>query len=276
MPGSLSVPLRIEFITGSPKNIMNNIILASSCQIKLASWRQSLCDLSSITLVTVELISSNLETLRVDVARIKPQILLLDIDLLGLDGSREIANLRKLSADTKIIVLTGDITENIEWNLLKAGMRGCCRYDVKPGLLNKVVVSVQKGELWVRRTLICKLIDELGNTTSKYETYRASHDLLSKLTRREYDIALLVGNGQSNKKIAQTCAITERTVKAHLTEVYLKLGVADRLNLALVLSAEERGDSVHSDFPLNGSLVKSMRPNSTTAIGNAVNRRLSA
>lgn len=223
-----------------------------------------------------ELIINGLSALRHVVAIVKPQILLLDLDLLGLDGSTEIVNLRKLSSDTRIVILTGDITEEMEWELLKAGMRGCCRYDIKPELLCNVVTAVQKGELWVRRTLTCRLIDELGKTTSKYKTYRASLGLLNKLTQREYDIAVRVGNGQSNKQIAQACAITERTVKAHLTEVYLKLGVTDRLNLALVLSADERGGSVHSEMPLSASLIQALRPSSTPAINLTVNRRLHA
>jgi two-component system NarL family response regulator len=103
---------------------------------------------------------------------------------------------------------------------------------------------VQQGELWIRRTLTCRLIDELGKTSAKNKAYRTSLGMLNKLTQREYDIAVRVGNGESNKQIANACAITERTVKAHLTEVFLKLGVTDRLNLALVLSADERNNDL--------------------------------
>jgi len=63
--------------------------------------------------------------------------------------------------------------------------------------------------------------------------------LLNKLTEREYDIALHVASGESNKKIAQSCSITERTVKAHLSEVFQKLGIADRVKLALIMSAND-------------------------------------
>lgn len=79
--------------------------------------------------------------------------------------------------------------------------------------------------------------------TVRPEAYRTSLGLLNKLTPREYDIAVRVGNGESNKQIAKACAITERTVKAHLTEVFLKLGVADRFNLALILSADDHSTS---------------------------------
>ena len=60
-------------------------------------------------------------------------------------------------------------------------------------------------------------------------------DLLANLTRRECEIATLVGNGESNKQIARLLDITERTVKAHLTEVFRKLEIADRLKLALMV-----------------------------------------
>ena len=64
---------------------------------------------------------------------------------------------------------------------------------------------------------------------------QAISDLLANLTRRECEIATLVGNGESNKQIARRLDITERTVKAHLTEVFRKLEVADRLKLALMV-----------------------------------------
>lgn len=212
---------------------MNNLILASACQIKLSSWMQGLNGFACATI-------NGLDTLKNDVVRIKPQLLLLDFDLLGLDGLNNAASLKRLSTETKIVILSGVISEDMEWELFKVGVRGCCRNDIKPELLQQVVMAVQQGELWMRRSLACRLLAELSNTTSKNKTYRSSLSLLSKLTQREYDIAVRVGNGESNKQIALACAITERTVKAHLTEIYHKLSVTDRLNLALILSADGR------------------------------------
>lgn len=227
--------------------MITNLILASSNENRLALWKRGLKDFVSNTLII-----DKLDTLRDDVVRIKPQVLLLDLDLLGLNGSNGVVSLRRLCVETKTIIMSGDISEDLEWELLKAGIRGCCRNDIKPEHLKQVVLAVQDGELWVRRTLTCRLIDELGKTTSKNKAYRATLGLLNKLTQREYDIAVRVGNGESNKLIAQSCEITERTVKAHLTEIYLKLGVTDRLNLALALSADNRSALANSDSPLNG------------------------
>lgn len=224
--------------------MMNNLILASSNnKDRLAAWKQ---DLSEFEITTI--LNSKLDTLRAEVLRIKPEILVLDFGMPELNCIYGISELRRLCTETKIIVSSDSISERLEWELLQAGVRGCCRNDITPEVLNNIVKSVQQGELWIRRTLTCRLIDELGKTTSKNKTYRASLGLLNKLTQREFDIALCVGNGQSNKQIAQTCAITERTVKAHLTEVYLKLGVSDRLNLALALKSEDKNVRTNSDI----------------------------
>lgn len=223
----------------------NNLIIASSCHDKLATWKHGLDDF-----IKAALVIDSLGTLKNEVVLSRPKVLLLDFDLLGSNG---LANLRSLCAETRTIIIGGDISEEMEWELLKAGVRGCCRSGSNPKFLRQVVEAVQQGELWIRRTLTCRLIDELGRTTAKNKAYRASLGALNKLTQREYDIAVRVGNGESNKQIAKACAITERTVKAHLTEVFLKLGVTDRLNLALVLSADDRNKgSESSESPLLG------------------------
>jgi len=190
--------------------------------------------------------------------------MLLDYDLLGPD---DIASLSRISAQTSVIIIGCNIPEETEWRFLKAGIRGCCQCDADPELLRQIVTTVHDGELWIRRTLTCRLIDELSRNTAIKRTYQEPLGMLNKLTQREYDIAMLVGKGESNKSIARACGITERTVKAHLTEVFIKLGVTDRLNLALALSADKRAsvrknsngptmgkpDKNHSEFSIHSS-----------------------
>lgn len=212
----------------------NNLILASPDQDRPTFWKQGLSGFVSTTLIV-----GGLDALLDSIAQIKPEVMLLDFDLLKLNELNGTANLNKLCVTTKVIILSGGISEDVEWNLLKIGVRGCCPNDIKPQFIKQVVMSVQQGELWIRRTLTGRLIDELGKTTSKNKAYMASLDLLNNLTQREFDIAERVKNGENNKEIAKSCVITERTVKAHLTEIYKKLGVADRLNLALTLLADK-------------------------------------
>lgn len=218
--------------------MINNLIIASSRDEMLATWQQALNGF-----VKAPLVVNQLSVLREHIDKKKPEILLLDFDLLGSHG---FANLTSICSEIRTIIIGDSISENVEWELLKAGVRGICPSDSAPTFIRQVVEAVQQGELWIRRTLTCRLIDELGTTTGRYKAYQASLALLNNLTQREFDIAVRVGNGENNKQIAKACAITERTVKAHLTEVFQKLGVADRLNLALLLSANERSNGLGS------------------------------
>ena len=233
---------------------MDKLILASSDQDRLNSWKQGLSDFSSTSMIIDRSIIDRLDMLRNEVLRIKPVVLLLDYDLLDGNAANGAASLRRLCSEAKTIIMSGDILENLEWELVKAGVRGCCNIDIPPKFLKQAVTAVQNGELWIRRSLACRLIDELGKTTSKNKAYRATLGLLNKLTQREYDIAVRVGNGENNKQIAQACGITERTVKAHLTEIFQKLEVSDRVNLALVLSSDFAGSMVDLDISLNSRL----------------------
>ena len=213
----------------------NNLFIASLCQNKLAIWRQGLSDF-----ISTASISNKLDILREEVVRVKPQVVLLDYGLIEPEDSNDIISLRELCEEANIIIV-GNISEDLEWEFLKAGIRGCCQSDTEPKLLKQVVMAVQGGELWIRRSLTSRLVEELGKSTFKNKTYQQNLAIINKLTQREYDIAVRVGNGDSNKLIAQACTITERTVKAHLTEIFIKLGVTDRLNLALFLVANNRG-----------------------------------
>jgi DNA-binding NarL/FixJ family response regulator len=206
------------------------ILLASSSQDNLSRWEQGIRGLAPI------FCSTNLDSVRGELVRIKPIILLLDLDLPKLDGPNGILGLMKLNPETRVIILSGTLSDEIEWSLFRTGVRGCCRGDIEPEQLQNVVQAVQQGELWIGRTLSWHLLNELVMITQeKNKIKQAVGELLANLTRREYEIATLVGNGESNKQIARRLDITERTVKAHLTEVFRKLDVADRLKLALIV-----------------------------------------
>ena len=208
------------------------ILLASSSPDRLSNWKQGVRGFPHISCV------GGFDLLRDKIVRSKPQILLLDHDLPGLDSPSHIADLKKLSPETKIVILSRALSDKTEWELFKAGVRGCCKKDIDPKQLVTVIAAIQQGELWIRRTLTCRLLDELGMIAlEKNQIKQAASDLLANLTRREHEIATLVGNGESNKQIAQRLEITERTVKAHLTEVFRKLKVADRLKLALIVTS---------------------------------------
>lgn len=206
------------------------MLLASPSHDRLCSWKQSLEGFSAATAV------SDLDALKEALARIKPEVLLLDLDLPDLDGTKGVACLMKLNPATRIIALSVDAPDEKELALFRLGVRGCCRSDIDPQLLKSVVVAIKQGELWIRRSLTPHLLDELGaRIRDDSELRRANVGRLMDLTRREREIAELIGKGECNKQIARELTITERTVKAHLTEIFRKLGIADRLKLALLV-----------------------------------------
>lgn len=210
-------------------NPVNNLIFASASQEKHAHWEAGLCGYTNIFYI------ARLSLLKDEIIRIRPDVLLLDHDLPGLNGVSGISDLRKLCPETKIVLLKGSASDEEEWAMFKAGIRGCCSDDIETSSIKTLVEAVQKGELWIRRTLMQRLLEQLEEEPShKNEIPPPSPSLLENLTHREYEIAVRVGSGDSNKQIAQSLVITERTVKAHLTEVFRKLGVTDRLKVAVI------------------------------------------
>ena len=205
------------------------ILLASAFADRLDRWERGLQGLAPLRKTTA------IDLLGTSLARFTPEVLVLDLGLPGASGPIAVAGLRKSNPATRIIAMSGPVSDETEVALFRVGVRGCCRIDSDPQLLKRVVLAVRTGELWIRRSLMPQLLDALGSD-SEHETPtgRAMVGRLGYLTQREREIAALVAHGGSNKQIARRLAITERTVKAHLTEVFRKLGVADRLRLALL------------------------------------------
>lgn len=122
---------------------------------------------------------------------------------------------------------------------LIAGCYGYCEFNAAAEVLPKAVSSVLKGDVWVPRQLIPKVIGMLAKLSSHEnppdKQYGDKKKNLDMLTHREIDVVKMLGEGLSNKSIASMLHISERTVKAHLTSIFHKLEVQDRLQLALFL-----------------------------------------
>ncbi|MDP2831949.1 MAG: response regulator transcription factor [Pseudomonadota bacterium] len=116
---------------------------------------------------------------------------------------------------------------------LAAGARGYCHALATPEMLRDVAAAVSHGGLWVGPELMSRLIQSLPS-----QALSATWDGdLAPLTERERETAQHVAQGLSNKEIARRLDITERTVKAHLSAIFAKLGLRDRLQLALRFKA---------------------------------------
>ena len=117
--------------------------------------------------------------------------------------------------------------------LFQAGARGYCNRYLRAELLAELVRVVRAGEVWVGEQLMAGLLRALPRPA---EAVASDHPLLAGLTDRERDLIPFVMNGLGNKAIARELDITERTVKAHVSNILHKLGVADRMQLALLLN----------------------------------------
>ena len=171
----------------------------------------------------------------------RPAALLLDLHLPELGGISGVEAIQQLRPTTKIVLLTSRPDEREGIAALKAGARGYCDRDIDPGLLGKALEVVQNGEIWVGRKLIPHLLEELAALSEQQKDSPATLDSrLDRITPRERQIVQLLSAGASNKEIAKRLNVTERTVKAHLTAVFKKLGISGRLQLALFVLEHSR------------------------------------
>jgi DNA-binding NarL/FixJ family response regulator len=164
------------------------------------------------------------------VAALLPSVILFD---LGAEPDpKALGVVSALSARAKTILLADADDDALAIQALKAGASGFCSRDTAPALIRKAVQLVEAGEIWVGRRVMLRLIEELA-TLRAHDTHDGSGG--ARMTSRERELAGLVARGASNKQIASELSISIKTVKTHLTNIFKKLGLSTRLQLALAL-----------------------------------------
>jgi len=133
-----------------------------------------------------------------------------------------------------LILLADEPSESEAMEALAAGASGYCNGHAAPEVLQQVAKVVENGGIWVGQGLMQRLLASTARLASRAEADEAAWRAL--LTPREQDAAVLLARGASNKEIARQLQITERTVKAHVGAMFEKLGVRDRLQLALIIN----------------------------------------
>lgn len=164
-------------------------------------------------------------------ARIKADVVWLSVLTPG--WKELLANALRQFVDVPIVVVSNIPNEREAMEAMVAGARGYCHAWSSPEQLNEVAQVVSRGGYWVGQALMSRLI---GVVTKSQPTL---DELPGELSEREAEVAREVVAGHSNKEIARVLGITERTVKAHLGTVFAKLGVRDRLQLALRLTGSK-------------------------------------
>ena len=147
--------------------------------------------------------------------------------------------MRSAARNVPIVVLSNVPEDDQGMAALAAGASGYCSALTLPAVLHQVTSVVEHGGVWVGPQLMRRLMQGLAtrNTTPP-------DPALNMLSQRERQVAEAVARGSTNKEIARVMGITERTVKAHLSAAFEKLGVRDRMQLSLLVNGVE--DSTHS------------------------------
>jgi len=167
------------------------------------------------------------------VRQLRPDILLLDLAMPrhpGLEALREMSS-GPASNSVRVILLTAAAEKNQIVEALQLGARGIVMKDSATLLLLKSIHTVMAGEYWVGRESVSNLVQYLRMLVQS--SGEEARQKKFGLTPRELDIVSAVVAGYSNKEIAEYFKISEDTVKHHLSNIFDKLGVSTRLELAL-------------------------------------------
>lgn len=152
--------------------------------------------------------------------------------------------LHKIKQSTAKCFIIGDQwPEEAQVDALVAGATGYCEASTSASVILKAIESILQNDVWIQRHLIHKVIGALVIPAAEHSPAHRQAEFvdgkLASLSKREQDVAHLICQGISNKRIAAILFISERTVKAHLTSIFSKLNVTNRLHLGLILKKTE-------------------------------------
>jgi DNA-binding NarL/FixJ family response regulator len=170
------------------------------------------------------------ETVRV-VRQLNPHVLLLDLSLPKMTGLEALRELSKLGVQTRAIVLTADIEREQVVEALQLGAHGIVLKHSSLDLLLKCIRCVNDGQYWVGQESVSDLIHALRKMNPSHSA--SGHSPAFGITSRERQVIALIGAGYTNKDLARKLGISEHTAKHHLTNIFNKLGVSNRLELVL-------------------------------------------
>jgi DNA-binding NarL/FixJ family response regulator len=159
----------------------------------------------------------------------QPDIILLDIVLGDEDGLSFLAELREAARGARVLVLTGLRSQESQRQAMRAGAMGVVLKEHAAEILIKAIKKVHAGEVWLDRFTMGSVLQEINE--GKHSD--PDQEKTASLTDREREVIALVGEGLKNKQIASRMFISETTVTHHLSSVFSKLEVSDRLELII-------------------------------------------
>ncbi len=170
-----------------------------------------------------------------------PSLVLVDARLQDKIPATLIRELRQQCGEARLMLGDTVFAPLEELAALAGGAVACCDAHLQDEEFERIVGVVLNGGVWVSQATIPLLVSKLQAFSARQEAAVAAPavpapDRLEALTQRQREVAEMVAQGASNKHIARAMNISDRTVKAHLTAIFEKLGISDRLQLALYVT----------------------------------------
>jgi two-component system, NarL family, nitrate/nitrite response regulator NarL len=161
----------------------------------------------------------------------KPDLLLLDLDMPRMWGLDVMRALQDAAWSLRTIVLAGTVRKSDLFKAIKLGVRGVVLKDAPTEVLFNSMLTVLVGRRWLDERLVADLMEMVSGVAPPSQ---AAPKRPFGLTPRELEVLALVVAGYPNKEIARACAVSEETIKHHLTHIFDKVGVSSRLELAVL------------------------------------------
>lgn len=161
-----------------------------------------------------------------------PDVILLEFPLSNEEVIALLKDIRRQNNRTRSLVLTDHPQDSFLEAMLRAGSSGCLPTRVPAATLKRAVRVVAEGEYWVNRKTVGKLFSEFLKMNRPPKAEKAPAGLL---TKREIEVLKLLSKGCKNKEIAERLFISVKTVKTHMTNIFEKLKIKDRLQAALYI-----------------------------------------
>ncbi|WP_251076665.1 response regulator [Streptomyces benahoarensis] len=157
--------------------------------------------------------------------RLRPDVVLMDVKMPGTDGIEALRTLRELANPARVLIVTSFTEQRTVVPALRAGAAGYVYKDIDPEALAGAIRSVHAGHVLLQSEVAGALLtqDEGGNGQGRGTT----------LTERESEVLGLIADGRSNREIARALVLSEKTVKTHVSNILMKLDLADRTQAAL-------------------------------------------
>ncbi|HEY2975072.1 MAG TPA: response regulator transcription factor [Pyrinomonadaceae bacterium] len=162
-------------------------------------------------------------------AREQPDLIILDILLGDEDGLTLLPELRDAATNARVLVLTGLRSSESQRRAILAGAMGVVLKEHAAEVLIKAIKKVHQGEVWLDRSLMGSVLDQM----TQAQEIDPEKGKIASLTDREREVIALIAEGLKNKQIGQRLFISETTVTHHLSSIFSKLGVSDRLELII-------------------------------------------